>query len=78
MNTRAFREIPSQFSDKPRDTDSSTMKIQVVCTFLTLWKSPPPPFPNPGYAPALAPSFLTADPRDRLLQTHRRVSGVHA
>ena len=35
-----FREISSEFSDKPCETDSRTMKIQVkvVCTFLTLWK----------------------------------------
>ena len=52
-NFRAFREISSQFSDKPCDSDSRTMKIRVkvVCTFLTLSKKPPPPFPNPGYAP---------------------------
>ena len=54
LNFRAFREISSQFSDKPCETDSRTMKIRVkvVCTFLTLSKKPPPPFPNPGYAPA--------------------------
>ena len=55
LNFRAFREIPSQFSDKPCETDSRIMKIwvKVVCTFLTLSKKPPPPppFPNPGYAP---------------------------
>ena len=53
LNFRAFREIPSQFSDKPCETDSRTMKIRVkvVCTYLTLSKKPPPPFPNPGYAP---------------------------
>ena len=53
LNFRAFREIPSQFSDKPCETDSRTIKIRVkvVCTFLTLSKKPPP-FPNPGYAPA--------------------------
>ena len=51
LNFRAFREIPSQFLDKPCDTDSRPMKIRVkvVCTFLTLSKKPPP-FPNPGYA----------------------------
>ena len=46
---RNFREL----SDKPCDSDSRAMKIQVkvVCTFLTLSKKPPPPpFPNPGYA----------------------------
>ena len=44
LNFRAFREIPSQFSDKPCDSDSRTMKIRVkvvVCTFLTLSKKPP-------------------------------------
>ena len=52
LNFRAFREISSQFSDKPCEIDSRTMKIRVkvVCTFLTLSKKPPP-FPNPGYAP---------------------------
>ena len=35
-------------SDKPRDSDSRTMKV--VCSFLTLSKKPPP-FSNPGYAP---------------------------
>ena len=46
LNFRAFREIPSLFSEKPCETDSRTMKIQVkvVCTFLTLSKKPPPPF----------------------------------
>ena len=41
----AFREISSQFSDKPCETDSRTMKIRVkvVCTFLTLSTPPPPP-----------------------------------
>ena len=40
----AFREISSQFSDKPCETDSRTMKIRVkvVCTFLTLSKTPSP------------------------------------
>ena len=39
-----FREISSEFSDKPCETDSRTMKIRVkiVCTFLTLSKWPPP------------------------------------
>ena len=43
LNFRAFREIPSQFSDKPCNSDSRTMKIpvKVVCTFLTLSKNPP-------------------------------------
>ena len=52
LNFRAFWEIPSQFLDKPYETDSRTMKIRVkvVCTFLTLSKKPPL-FPNPGYAP---------------------------
>ena len=27
------------------------IRVKVVCTFLTLSKKPPPPFPNPGYAP---------------------------
>ena len=46
LNFRAFREILSQFSDKPCETDSKTMKIRVkiVCTFLTLSKKPPPLF----------------------------------
>ena len=55
LSFRAFREIPSQFSDKPCDSDSRRMKIRVnvVCSFLTLSNPPPPPppFPNPGYAP---------------------------
>ena len=40
LNFRAFREISSQFSDKPSETDSSSMKIRVkvVCTLLTLSK----------------------------------------
>ena len=40
----AFREISSQFTDKPCETDSRAMKIRVkvVCTFLTLLKKPPP------------------------------------
>ena len=40
LNFRAFREISSQFSDKPCVTDSRTMKIRVkvVCTLLTLSK----------------------------------------
>ena len=44
LNFRTFREIPSQCSDKPCDSDSRTMKIRVkvVCTFLTLSKKPPP------------------------------------
>ena len=52
LNFRVFREIPSQFSDKPCGSDSRTMKIRVkvVCSFLTLSKDPPP-FSNPGYAP---------------------------
>ena len=46
LNFRAFREILSQFSDKPCETDSRTMKIRVkvVSTFLTLSKKPPPLF----------------------------------
>ena len=46
LNFRAFREIPSQISDKPCETDSRIMKIQVkvLCTFLTLSKKPPSPF----------------------------------
>ena len=40
LNFRAFREISSQFSDKPCETDSRTVKIRVkvVCTLLTLSK----------------------------------------
>ena len=40
LNFGAFRKISSQFSDKPRETDSRAMKIRVkdVCTFLTLSK----------------------------------------
>ena len=47
LNFQGFREIPSQFLDKPCDSDSKTMKIRVkvVCTFLTLSKKPPPPPP---------------------------------
>ena len=62
---RAFREIPSQFSDKPCDSDSRTIKIRVkvVCTFLTLSKKhpppPPPPFSNPGYAPGQIHVFIS-------------------
>ena len=43
LNFRVFREIPSQFSDKPCDSDSRTMKmrVKVVCSFLTLSKKPP-------------------------------------
>ena len=39
-NFRAFREISSEFSDNPSETDSRRMKIRVkvVCTFLTLSK----------------------------------------
>ena len=39
-NFRAFRETSSEFSDKPCETDSRTIKIRVkvVCTFLTLSK----------------------------------------
>ena len=46
LNFWACREISSQFSDKPCETDSRTMKIRVkvVCTFLTLSKKPPPLF----------------------------------
>ena len=40
LNFRAFREISSQFSDKPSETASRSMKIpvKVVCTLLTLSK----------------------------------------
>ena len=46
LNFRAFREISSQFLNKPCDSDSRRMKIRikVVCSFLTLSKKPPPPF----------------------------------
>ena len=56
LNFRSFRVISSQFSDKPSETDSRSMKIRVkvVCTLLTLSKYPP--FPNPGYAPACRPT----------------------
>ena len=39
-NFRAFREMSSEFLDKPCETDSRTIKIRVkvVCTFLTLSK----------------------------------------
>ena len=52
LNFRAFREISSQFSDKPCETDSRTMKIRVKvdCTFFHSFRNSPP-FPNPGYAP---------------------------
>ena len=38
-----FLKIPSQFLDKPCDSDSRTMKIRVkvVCSFLTLFKKAP-------------------------------------
>ena len=44
LNFRAFREIPSQFSEKPCETDSRTMKIlvKVVCTSHSFKKAPPP------------------------------------
>ena len=44
LNFRAFREIPSQFSDNPCDSDSRTMKIRVkvVCTFSHSFKKAPP------------------------------------
>ena len=40
LNFRVFREISSQFWDKPCEADSRTMKIRVKvdCTFLTLSK----------------------------------------
>ena len=40
LNFRGFREISSQFSCKPSETDSRAMKIRVkvVCTLLTLSK----------------------------------------
>ena len=43
LNFRAFREISSQFWDKPCETDSRTMniRVKVVCTFLSLSKKPP-------------------------------------
>ena len=55
----AFREIPSQFSDKPCETDSKTMKIRVkvVCTFLTISKKPLPPFSKSWLRACLYPSF---------------------
>ena len=39
--------------DTPFESDSKAMKIRVKVTYscLTLSKKPPPPFPNPGYAP---------------------------
>ena len=45
----SFREIPSQISDKPCETDSRIMKIRVkfLCTFHTLSKKPTPPPPPP-------------------------------
>ena len=44
LNFWAFRQISSQFSGKPCETDSRTMKIRVkvVFTFLILSKQPPP------------------------------------
>ena len=52
LNFQAFRKLWSQLSYKLCETDSRTMKIRVkvVCTFLLFQNSPPPPFPNPGYA----------------------------
>ena len=40
LNFRSFRDISSQISDKPSETDSRSMKIRVnvVCTLLTLSK----------------------------------------
>ena len=40
LSFRAFREISSQFSDKPFETASRSMKIpvKIVCTLLTLSK----------------------------------------
>ena len=40
LNFRAFRDISSQVSDKPSETDSRSMKfrVKVVCTLLTLSK----------------------------------------
>ena len=40
LNFRAFRDISSQFSDKPSETDIRSMKVRVkvVCTLLTLSK----------------------------------------
>ena len=40
FNFRAFQDISSQFSEKPSETDSRSMKIRVkvVCTLLTLSK----------------------------------------
>ena len=59
LNFRAFRDISYQFSDKPSETDSRSMKnsSQIVCTLLTLSKYPPP-FPNPGYAPVRVASIF--------------------
>ena len=59
LNFQAFLEIPSQFSDKPCETDSRTMtiRVNVVCTFLTLSKKPPP-FSNPGHAPEPSSHFF--------------------
>ena len=44
LNFRAFREVLSQVSDKPCDSDSRRTKIirvKVVCSFLTYSKKPP-------------------------------------
>ena len=43
LNFRAFQEIPSQFSDKPCETDSRTtrIRVKVVCTSLTISKKRP-------------------------------------
>ena len=62
LNFRAFREIPSQFSDKPCETDSRIMKIRVkvVCTFLTLSKKPPPPFSKSWLRACLQLSQITS------------------
>ena len=40
LNFRCFRDISSQISDKPSETDSRSMKIRVnvVCTLITLSK----------------------------------------
>ena len=51
-------EKSASISDKPFESDSKPMKIRVKVAYscLTLSKKPPPPFPNPGYAPALMAS----------------------
>ena len=44
LNFRAFREIPYQFSDKPCETDSRTMKRSRSFALFSLFQKSPPLF----------------------------------